>query len=168
MKPRCVLPPENSDTGSGNTGTGSGNTSSNKWSYSDAVNLNTYSEKATSNMNKAVGYTNDAINASSTYKVLYNQYAISYVNIAKGYLSNMKSLADGRAELTLTNTNANYSTLQEKINYAYNLCDEIAKLEITSGNYAMYEDKISEIAWDIYMECLGIQKLSVDLIGTFS
>ena len=141
---------------------------SNKWSYSEASDLNTYANKATTNAQKAWDYATDAMTASSTYKVLYNQYAVYYAGIAKGYLESMKAIADSNAELTLTNTNGKYSTLQEKIDYAYELCDEIVNLQITSSNYATYEDKILDITQELSLECLGIQKLSVDLIGAFA
>ena len=143
-------------------------TDDNLWSYSEASDLNTYANKATTNAQKAWDYAIDALTASSTYKVLYNQYAVYYAGIAKGYLESMKAIADSNAELTLTNTNGKYSTLQEKINYAYELCDEIVNLQITSSNYATYEDKILDITQELSLECLGIQKLSVDLIGAFA
>ena len=106
--------------------------------------------------------------ASSTYKVLYNQYAVYYAGVAKDYLKSMKTIADSNAELTLTNTNGKYSTLQEKIDYAYTLCDEIVNLQINSSNYATYKDKIFNITRELSLECLGIQKISVDLIGAFA
>ena len=141
---------------------------SNKWSYSEVSDLNAYANKASTNAQKAWDYSVDAMVASSTYKVLYNQNAVYYVGITKGYLGSMKAIADSNAELTLTNTNGKYSTLQEKINYAYELCNEIVNLQITSSNYTTYEDKILNITKELSLECLGIQKLSVDLIGAFA
>lgn len=140
---------------------------SNKWPFSEATDLNTYANKATTNAQKAHRYAVNAMTASSTYKVLYNQYAVSYAGSAKGYLESMKAIADSNAELTLTETNGKYSTLQEKIDYAYELCDEIVNLQITSSNYATYEDKILDITSELSMECLGIHVLIVELIGTF-
>lgn len=142
-------------------------TNNNLWSPTDATTLNTYADQATKNAQEAWDYAIDAITASSTYKVIYNQYAVYYAGITKGYLESMKALADSKATLSLTNTNGNYSTLQEKIDYAYKLCDEIVNLEITSINYTVYEDDIRNITQELSLECLGIQKLSVDLIGAF-
>jgi hypothetical protein len=57
--------------------------------------------------------------------------------------------------------------LQEKIDYAYKLCDEIVNLQINSSNYATYEDKILDVTQELSFLCLNIQKLSVDLMGAF-
>ena len=79
----------------------------------------------------------------------------------------MKVLAENNAELTLTNSNEDYKTLREKIVYAYNLCNEIAELEITSSNYSQYANKIQAVSQELNLECLGIYKLSRDLLNAF-
>lgn len=140
----------------------------NKWSYSDATNLNSYAAKATDNASSALSYVNKALSANmNAYKALYFQRAISYVGHAQNYLKNAKDLADSRVDLNLTDANEKYATLQEKINYAYQLCDKIANLEITTDNYKDYQKQIIDVVVEIGNECLSIQKLSVSLLAAF-
>lgn len=140
---------------------------SNKWSYSEVIDLNEGAKKASENAQKAFEYAINAMTASYIYKVLYNQYAVDYIKIVKGYLASIKAIADRKVDLPLTNTDGKYSTLQEKINYAYELCDEIVDLQITTSNYTTYESVILDTTQEVSLECLGIQKLSVDLLGLF-
>ena len=116
-------------------------------------------------MNKAAEHAIDAMTASNMYKPLYNNNAISYVKTAQTYLGFLKKLGDSRAELTLTG--GDYATLQEKVDHAYELCNQIVNIKVTADNYTQYEAQILSVIREVYAECIGIQKISVELLEAF-
>ena len=138
----------------------------NQWSYSDAVNLKTYAEDANKRTEWALESLEIAIGGSASFKAKNYQYAIEYIKMAKNHLTKMKTLADGKAELPLTG--GNHATLQEKINHAIELCNEIVVLIITTNNYSTYENKINSVVLQLDIECLNLQTLGIELIGKFS
>lgn len=155
-------------TGGGTSGGGTtpGATSSDKWSVSDARNLNSYSNKASEYVLKASDYAIKSAKASSPLDVAYLKQSVSANAYTKRELMNMKSLADSKVSIDLTG--GKYATLQEKIDNAIELCDEIAAIEITSEGYIDQSLKINLLFIRLSTECVELQKLTVDLMKAFT
>lgn len=137
------------------------------WTFSEASDLNGYSQDAFDEMGKGVEYVTKAMsNRNQTYKVMYYSYAVTYAQRTRVYLEKMKTLADNNAELTLTNSD--YASLQEMITYTYDLCGTISTLDITADNYELYADELKNTSMEVYTLCLGIQKITVDLMKAFT
>ena len=137
------------------------------WSYTEVTTLLSKADSANTYAKKAFAYTVEAMSSYQAPKIFYYQNAVLFVKFTKDYLVEMKVLAENNAELTLTNSNEKYKTLREKIVYAYNLCNEIAELEITSSNYSQYANKIQAVSQELALECLGIFKISSDMLIAF-
>lgn len=138
------------------------------WSYLEVDDVLGYLREVDPYVVSAARYMVDGYNASSaTIKVYNYKYSVYFAGVAKKYLGSAKSLADRNKELPLTKTNKKYSTFQEKIDYAYELCDEIANLEITSSNYARYEDKIRDNSMELIDELIGLLELCVRILDAF-
>lgn len=159
----------NSSSDGDNSSSDGGNSSgdSNKWTYSDTSKLNSYAKDASSYALKAFSY---AVHAKDNAPLVVINYknAVQYTSFVKSNLKNIKELAKGKYNFELSTPTANYSNLQEMIDYTIGLCDEIVDLKITRDNYSEYEKKITDVTQSINTECIGIYNLSIKMLEVYA
>jgi DNA-directed RNA polymerase subunit RPC12/RpoP len=144
----------------------SDDSSSTLWTFSDAVDVNSYAEKAHSAMLSANSYVSSAMSSSTPeMKVACYLDAISSVKTAKKHLNSIKKIASDLKELELTGSD--YDTFQDYVNTVYKACDDITDISLTVDNYKSYESDLRNDISDIMIDCLGIQGLSVKLMDAF-
>lgn len=141
-----------------------------EWSSSEISNLNKYGQAA---YNYADTAGRHVFSARIKYdkpksKAFFLNGAIDRVGDVKLYVGKAKEIADSNAELPDYPTvhAKQFSTIQERIDYVYKLCDEIIDLEITASNYTMYIDKIDDVIKELQLEIIGIHIFESDVNGT--
>jgi hypothetical protein len=156
----------------GNSGDNSGGNSGSEtesdptlWSFSEAQDLNTNAQKATDGMNECVTYLNKGANAGAMLTPSYYTMAVSKCGVVVGYLERMQVLAKENKSLNLTS--GDFATLLDMIEDTLAKARVFADRQIDSNNLPAFSD-ISRDAMNIYTQCLGIQKLSVDLLKAFT
>ena len=138
---------------------------SNKWTYTDATNLNNYLKNASSAISTAVDYSEKAVkNDNPTTASIYLGMALTDMENAYSYLEAAENLALSRADLTTTGG----SSLLLEIQAAMASFENYKNYEITSDNAIELRQEIYNMSVDAQVQISSPYTLSVKLLEAFN